>query len=213
MRVIIYLFLFLLPTLNYGFKKNVMPYSIVISKAALIVDGTISKVSKNEYQFTVNEFVKGKSNSKINVTIWKEWICDPRIKELKMGQRLILFLEKSPNGNYYPINDSTGELYVDNNAFIDIFLPKDFSNPTALKKGISMFLETYKFHGDLNNRFYANKYFVRNKSIFEIYEMKMTNSSFAYLVDNTEYYKVTEFQQFQFIKNYSTNSKTANSAG
>ncbi|WP_433763773.1 hypothetical protein [Flavobacterium ginsenosidimutans] len=213
MRLVVYMLLFLVPTLNYGFKKNVMPYSIVISKAVLIVDGKISKVSENEYQFTINEFVKGKSSSKINVAIWKEWICDPRIKELKTGQRLILFLEKLPNGNYYPINDSTGELYVDNNSFIDIFLPKDFSNPTTLKKGICMFLETYKCCGDFNNRFYANIYFVRNKSVFEIYEMKITNSSFSYLVDNAEYFKVIEFLQFQFFKNYSTNSKTANSAG
>ncbi|MBB4803886.1 hypothetical protein HNP37_003966 [Flavobacterium nitrogenifigens] len=213
MRLVVCLLLFFIPTLNYGFKKNVMPYSIVISKAVLIVDGTISKVSKDEYQFKIDEFVKGKSNPKINVTIWKEWICDPRIKELKTGQRLILFLEKSPNGNYYPINYSTGELYVDNNAFIDIFLPKDFSNPEALKQGIRMFLEIYKCFGDLNNRFYANIYFVRNKSIFEIYEMKMTNSSFGYLVDNADYFKVIEFLQFQFFKNYSVNSNTANSAG
>ena len=69
MRVIIYLFLFLLPTLNYGFKKNVMPYSIVISKAVLIVDGKISKVSENEYQFTINEFLKGKSMVEIRESI------------------------------------------------------------------------------------------------------------------------------------------------
>lgn len=112
---------------NYAFKKYELPYSIVIAKADLIVDGIISKVSKNEYEFTINEFVKGKSPSKIKVSIWKEWICDPRIKELKTGQRLILFLEKSPYGNFTTINGSTGEIYIDNDSFINIFLPEEFN--------------------------------------------------------------------------------------
>jgi len=211
MRLYFCLLLLLYSVFNYGFKKNVMPYSLVVSKAVLIVDGTISKVSKNEYEFTISQFIKGKSSTKINVAIWKEWLCDPRMKELKSGQRMILFLEKSPYGNFYPINESTGELYVDNNVFLDIFLPKELSNPTVLKKGITMFLDTYKCHGDLNYRFDTNLYFVRNKSIFEVYEMKMTNSSFDYLAGNAEYFKVIEYQQFQFIKRYLTNSKTANS--
>ncbi|MFB9080478.1 hypothetical protein ACFFLS_20300 [Flavobacterium procerum] len=192
MRLVVCLLLLLVPTLNYGFKKNVTPYSIVISKAVLIVDGTISKVSKKEYQFTISEFVKGKSNLKINVVIWEEWLCDPRIKELKAGQRLILFLEKLPNGNFYPINESTGELYVDDNSFPNIFLPKDFSNPTVLKKGIAMFLETYTFYGNFNDRFYQNCYFVRNKSIFEVYRIAKNNTAFKFLVDNAEYFKPTE---------------------
>ncbi|KAF2513812.1 hypothetical protein [Flavobacterium foetidum] len=193
MRLVVCLLLFLVPTLNYGFKKNVMPYSIVISRAILIVDGTVSKVSKNDYQFTISQFIKGKSSSKINVNIWKEWICDSRIKELKAGQRLILFLEKSSNGNYYPINDSTGELYVDDNTFPNIFLPKDFSNPTVLKKGIAMFLETYTYYGNFNDRFYQNLYFVRNKSIFEVYRIAKNNTAFMFLVNDAEYFKPTEF--------------------
>ncbi|WP_146194607.1 hypothetical protein [Flavobacterium crocinum] len=196
MRLLVCLLLFLVSTLNYGFKKNVTPYSIVISKAVLIVDGTISKVSKNEYQFTITEFVKGKSNSKINVVIWEEWLCDPRIKELKKGQRLILFLEKLPNGIFYPVNESTGELYVDDNSLPNIFLPKDFSNPTVLKKGIAMFLETYTFYGNFNDRFYQNINFVRNKSIFEVYKMAKNNTAFKFLVDNAEYYKPSEVLQF-----------------
>lgn len=184
MKLFACLFLFLLPTLNYGFKKHELPYSIVIAKADLIVDGTISKVSKNEYEFTISQFVKGKSSSKIKVSIWKEWLCDPRIKELKAGQRLILFLEKTANGNFAPINDSTGEIYIDNNAFINIFLPKEFSNPTVLKKGISMFIETFKIYGDLNDRFLQNVYFVSNKSVFEIYRMAENNQAFKFLVDN-----------------------------
>lgn len=196
MRLVVCLLLFLVSTLNYGFKKNVTPYSIVISKAVLIVDGTISKVSKNEYQFTITEFVKGKSNSKINVVIWEEWLCDPRIKELKKGQRLILFLEKLPNGSFYPVNESTGELYVDDNSFPNIFLPKDFSNPIVLKKGIAMFLEIYTFYGNFNGRFYQNIHFVRNKSIFEVYKIAKTNTAFKFLADDVEYYKPSEVQQF-----------------
>lgn len=199
MRLAVCLFLLLVPHLNYGFKKNVMPYSLVISKAVLIVDGTISKVSKNEYEFNVNQFIKGESSSKINVAIWKEWLCDPRMKELKPGQRMILFLERSPYGNFYPINESTGELYVDNNAFLDIFLPKAFVNPTILEKGISMFLDTYTFYGNFNDRFYQNINFVRNKSIFEVYKMAKTSTAFKFLVDDAEYYKPAEVQFFPVI--------------
>lgn len=195
MRLVVCLFLFLIPTLNYGFKKNNLPYSIVILKADLIVDGTISKVSKDKYEFTINEFVKGKSDIKIKVSIWKEWQCDARIKELKKGQRLILLLEKLPNGNFYPINESTGELFVDNNAFPDIFLPKEFSNPIILKEGILMFLQTYTLYGFSNDRFLQKFNFVRNKSVFEIYKMTKTNTVFRFLVDDVEYYKPMEIQQ------------------
>lgn len=195
MRLYFCLLLLLYSVFNYGFKKNVMPYSLVVSKAVLIVDGTISKVSKNEYEFTISQFIKGKSSTKINVAIWKEWLCDPRMKELKSGQRMILFLEKSPYGNFYPINESTGELYVDNDTFPNILLPKDFSSPTVLKKGISMFLKTYTFYGSFDRRFFENMFFVRNKSIFEIYKMQMTNSFFEYLVNDVEYYNPTEIHQ------------------
>lgn len=65
-----------------------------------------------------------------------------------------------------------------------------------LKKGISMFLDIYTLYGSLDNKFYSNIYFVRNKSIFEVYRMKRMNASFSYLSDNAEYFKVTELQQF-----------------
>lgn len=194
MKLYICLLLFLIPCLNYGFKKNIWPYSIVISKADLIVDGTVSKVSKNEYQFTISQFVKGKSNSKINVAIWEEWLCDPRMKKLKTGQRFILFLEKKTDGHFAPINDSTGEIYVDQNIFPNIFIPKDFSDPAVLKMGISMFLKTYTYYGDLKDSFFQNSYFLSNKSIFEIYKMKETNSAFKFLVDEElEYFTVEYF--------------------
>lgn len=184
MKLYICLLLFLNCYSNYAFKKNVMPYSIVISKADLIVDGVISKVSKDKYEYIITRFIKGRSSSKIIVSIWKEWICDPRIKELKPGQRLILFLEKTAYGNFSPINQSTGEIYVDNDKFIDIFLPNEFSNPAVLKKGIVMFVETFSLYGDLNDRFLQNVYFVSNKSIFEIYRMTENNSVFKFLVND-----------------------------
>lgn len=190
MRLYICLLLFLNSYFNYGFKKNVLPYSIVISKADLIVDGVVSKVSNDKYEFTITQFVKGKSSSKINVSIWKEWLCDPRIKELKPGQRLILFLEKTAYGNFSPINQSTGEIYVDNDKFIDIFLPKDFSNPAILKKGVLMFVETFNLYGDLNDRFLQNVYFMSSKSIFKIYKMRSNNKFFEFLVNDLTYSNV-----------------------
>ena len=81
MKLLVCVFLFLAPTLNLNYKKMTMRYSVVIPKADLIVDGTVSKVLKNTYEFTISQFVKGKSSSKINVSIWKEWLCDPRIGE------------------------------------------------------------------------------------------------------------------------------------
>ncbi|MCC9019999.1 hypothetical protein [Flavobacterium lipolyticum] len=201
MKLFIGLLLLLIPTLNYGYKKNELPYPIAILKADLIVDGTITKVSKNEYEFAITQFVKGKSDSKIKVSIWKEWLCDPRIKELKTGQRLILLLEKTTHNNFATINNSTGELYIDNNSFINIFLPKDFSTPEIFKKGILMFIETYKFYGDSNDKFFQNVYFECNKSIFEIYLMKQNNSTFNFLVNYTNYFKIKEIHPVFQIKN------------
>lgn len=184
MKFFVCLLLFVNPSFNFDYKKNILPYSIVISKADLIVDGTVSKVSKGKYEFTITQFIKGKSTPKINVTIWEEWICDPRIKELKAGQRLILFLEKTAYGDFSTINGSTGELYIDKDVFVNIFIAKDLSNPTVLKKGITLFLDTYKLYGDLSDRFLQNIYFQANKSIFEIYKMKETNDVFKFLVDD-----------------------------
>ncbi|WP_428233059.1 hypothetical protein [Flavobacterium sp.] len=184
MKFYICLLLLINTSFNYGFKKRELPYSIVISKADLIVDGTISKVSKNEYEFEIGQFLKGKSGSKIKVLIWKEWLCDPRIKELKAGQRLILFLEKTSYGIFTPVNESTGEIYIDSDAFINIFLPKEFSNPIVFKKGVSMFIETFNVCGDLKDRFLQNVYFISNKSIFEIYRMTENNPTFKFLVHN-----------------------------
>ncbi|MRX39985.1 hypothetical protein GJU43_11925 [Flavobacterium sp. LC2016-23] len=200
MKLFICLVMLLNTSFNYAFKKHELPYSIVIAKADLIVDGIISKVSKDKYEFTIKQFVKGKSPLKIKVSIWNEWICDPRIKELKTGQRLILFLEKSPNDNFSPINDSTGEIYIDNDSFINIFLPKEFVNPTVLKEGISMFLQTYKVYGDLNDRFLQNIHIESNKSVFEIYKMKESNRVFKFLVGNDVRYSEVKFNLIpQFI--------------
>lgn len=195
MKLFICLFLFLTPTLNFDFKKNILSYSIVISKADLIVDGTISGVSKDKYEFTISQFIKGKSNSKINVTIWKEWMCDGRAEDLKKGQRLLLFLEKTSDNTYYPINESTGELFIekDNSPSPSMYMLEKFPNATIIKSGIKMFIDTYKVHGNLNDRFLQNVYFQSNKSIFEIYKLKETNKFFKYLVDDElQYYDIKE---------------------
>ncbi|WP_237732406.1 hypothetical protein, partial [Flavobacterium sp. UGB4466] len=91
--------------------------------------------------------------------------------------------------------------YIDNNSFINIFLPKDFSTPEVFKKGILMFIETYKFYGDSNDKFFQNVYFESNKSIFEIYLMKQNNSTFNFLVNYTNYFKIKEIQPVFQIKN------------
>lgn len=194
MKFLVCLLLFIAPTLNLNYKKMTMPYSIVISKADLIVDGTVSKVFKNSYEFTINQFVKGKSVSKVNVTIWKEWLCDPRIGELKAGQRLILFLEKTSDGNFNPINESTGELYVDKDKFTNMFIAKDFSNPAILKKGVAMYLETYTYQQSLNGSFFYSQ-----KSIFEVGKMKENNIFFKFLVDKElAYSRVIYNPNYQF---------------
>lgn len=195
MRLYICLLLILNTSLNYGFKKNILPYSIVIFKADLIVDGTISDVSQDKYEFTVSQFIKGKSSSKIKILIWKEWMCDGRVSELKKGQRLLLFLEKKSKTDYYPINESTGELFIgkDNLPSPSMYMLERFPNATIIKKGIKMFTETYTAYGDLNDRFLQNVYFQSNKSIFEIYKMKEDNEYFKYLIDNElQYYTVKE---------------------
>jgi hypothetical protein len=194
MKLFVCLFLFLSPTLNFDFKKNILSYSIVISKADLIVDGIISNVSKERYEFTISQFIKGKSDSKINVTIWKEWMCDGRVSDLKKGQKLLLFLEKTSKNFYYPINESTGELFLkkDNSPSPSMYMLERFPNATVIKKGIIMFLETYQAYGNLNDRFLQNVYFQSNKSIFEIYKMKEDNKFFKYLVDNEMQYYIVK---------------------
>ncbi|MDQ6472851.1 hypothetical protein RB619_19595 [Flavobacterium sp. LHD-80] len=195
MKIFVYLFLLLIPSANFAFKKNEMAYSIVISKADLIVDGTISKVFENKYEFAITQFIKGKSPLRINVVIWKEWMCDSRVHELQKGQRLLLFLENKPNNEYYPINESTGELFIEKDSSVSpsMYMIEKFPNASVIKEGISMFLKTYTFHSRLDNRYYLDAYFQSNKSTFEIYEMKQKNKFFKFLIDSElQYYKVKE---------------------
>ncbi len=58
-----------------------------------------------------------------------------------------------------------------------------------------MFLETYTLYGGLNYGFSQKWYFARNKSIFEVYRMTMSNSFFKFLVQDVEYYKPIEIHQ------------------
>ncbi|MCC9070039.1 hypothetical protein LNQ49_00275 [Flavobacterium sp. F-65] len=167
-----------------------MSYSIVISKADLIVEGSVTKIIKGKYEFTINEYIKGKSTPKIYVTIWDEWTCDRRIEKLKVGQKLILFLEKSKT-EYSVINQSTGELFVKKDNTVSTFMLLKFPKAPVLKKGISMFLETYSCYGDLNDRFLQNMYFQKKKSSTEINKMKKENDFFKYLSEEElKYYTV-----------------------
>jgi hypothetical protein len=190
MKLFAFLFLFIIPSFNFDYKKNILSYSIVISKADLIVEGSVTKIIKGKYEFTINEYIKGKSTPKIYVTIWDEWTCDRRIKKLKVGQKLILFLEKSKT-EYSVINQSTGELFVKKDNTVSTFMLLKFPKAPVLKKGISMFLETYSCYGDLNDRFLQNMYFQKKKSSTEINKMKKENDFFKYLSEEElKYYTV-----------------------
>ncbi|MFH7010308.1 hypothetical protein ACHRV5_00465 [Flavobacterium sp. FlaQc-52] len=182
MKLFICFLLFLNPSVNFDYKKRILPYSIVISKADLIVEGSITSVSKGKYELLINQFIKGKSTQKIKVEIFEDWMCDRRIEKPKTGQKLILFLEKE-NSYYSIINQSTGELFVAKDNSVRTFMMDKFPKSTVLKKGITMFLDTYTCQGNLNDRFLQNIHFQKKKTSTEIDKMKKENEFFKYLVE------------------------------
>ena len=152
MRTVLTLTLFLSFTSISVVKKRVLPYGIIISNADLIVEGQIIEVSssQNQYQFEITDFIKGQSSQKISVDIWEEWTCDHRIESPKIGQKLLLFLTKNTTNQYQIINDSTGELFIRDNDSLETFsYYKIFPKLDELKKGIKLFDESFKFHGEL----------------------------------------------------------------
>ncbi|KAB1158541.1 hypothetical protein F7018_07945 [Tenacibaculum aiptasiae] len=94
MRILITLLLFTSLTNNNEFDKKVLPYSIVTSKADLIVEGQIDEINYGKYHFGISDFIKGKDDNTIIVNKWKQWMCDTRPLKYKTGQKLILFLKK-----------------------------------------------------------------------------------------------------------------------
>jgi len=193
MKSILTIFIFLSLSFSNAIKKSVLNYGIAIVKADLIVEGQVSKISKDNYEFKIKDWVKGKSSDKVSVNIWKEWTCDERIEEHKIGQKLVLILSKADGIGYNIINDSTGELFIqDDNSIKTFYEPNLSSNISDLKDGIKMFLKAYDFKGsayyNLKNK--EERYFVRLIEQNEIDKMIVKNSFFEWMAKNLKYYDI-----------------------
>ncbi len=190
MKTLISILILLSFTTNSSLKKRNLPYGIVISKADLIVDGKISKVSSNEYELEIDDFVKGQSAKSIEVKMWKEWTCDSRIEKAEIGQRLILFLTKTKNGKYEIINGSTGELIVGKDNSVKTFMKSEFPTASQTKKGIQQFLQAFEYKGNLYPKFNEEKYFKRLIKQSEIDKMMAENKFFKSIVLSLKYYEI-----------------------
>jgi len=84
-----------------------------------------------------------------------------------------------------------------NTCFNYAFKKHELPYPKVLKEGITMFLQTYKVYGDLNDRFLQDVHIEPNKSIFEIYKMKEDNKVFKFLVANDVPYSEVKFNLLQ----------------
>lgn len=143
MKLLAYLAISIGLICNLPIKKIDMSYAQAALKADLIVEGAISDVSffAYEYDFIILDFIKGKSENKVKINMWKEWTCDRRIKKPKKNQKLLLFLTQRESGEYDIINGSTGELFVSESGALETFVEPDLPNLTSFKQGLSSFLE------------------------------------------------------------------------
>lgn len=170
------------------FRKRNLPYGVLISEADLIVEGRIANHNSNLYEFKVNEFIKGNSSPVINVEIWQEWNCDKRIKAIKKGQKLLLFLKKEKK-SYKIINGSTGELFILEDGSVEAFLKNDFPKIKEVKKGIKLFLKSYKYKGKLYPGFNEEYYFEKLTDQSEINKMRQENEFMNFLVSEISDYE------------------------
>lgn len=189
MKYFIYISILLSLISQVDVRKNTLPYGIVISKADIIVEGTIIAKEKDSYQFKITEFVKGNATETINVEIWEEWNCDKRIKDLKRNQRLLLFL-KNGKTNYNVINGSTGELFVLEDNSVKTFMKTDFPKIKELKKGVKLFLKAFEYHGKLYPNLDEDYYFKRLIEQSEIDKMAQENGFMKFLVSQIKNYKI-----------------------
>ena len=104
------LFLLTISTNSWA-KKESLPIELVALQADLIVVGKIVAVDEKTYSFKITEYIKGTSDTIINVEPFQEWICDKRYDTVEIGQNLILFLRKN-NNTFALINASTGEIPI-----------------------------------------------------------------------------------------------------
>ncbi|WP_299628337.1 hypothetical protein [uncultured Tenacibaculum sp.] len=175
MKALISLVLLLTISNGVDIDKQVIPYSIVTAKSDLIVEGEIKNVYDETYEFTITDFIKGKTGDTISVNKWKEWMCDSRqIKHLK-GQNLILFLQKDQHGEYKIINGSTGELIINSDGSILRYDYERLPNKSVVKKGIKMLLNSIRYNGEL-----------------------YSNGEFEFLVSKTEFEKMKKMNLFYF---------------
>jgi len=166
-----------------------LPYGIIISKADLIVEGTVISKGKDKYQFNVTEFVKGNALKTINVKIWEEWTCDKRIEDIEKNQRLLLFL-RSDKENHSIINGSTGELFILEDETVETFMRDDFPKIEELKEGIQLFLKAFEYKGDLYPDLGEEYYFKRLIPQSKIHVMAEKNEFMKFLLAEINNYKI-----------------------
>jgi len=167
MKTLITLILFTSFSNINEFDKMVLPYSIVTSKADLIVEGQIDEIYDGKYDFRITDFIKGKDDTKITVNKWEQWMCDTRQIEYETGQKLILFLKKE-KGQYQIINGSTGELIINDDGSIMRYEYQALPDKSIVKEGIKMLIKSIKYSGKLYSK---GKYkFLVNQSEYEQYK-------------------------------------------
>ncbi len=138
-------------------KKRIYPIEKVAGFSNLIVDGKISSITPNSYQFEVAETIKGTPCKNITVIKFEEWTCDIRFGRYVIGQELLLFLVK--NGPYYEIvNGSTGEIPIKFNAITlkyesfdeNKFIPYKMSLRDCID-GLLFFNQCFRMNGKYND--------------------------------------------------------------
>jgi len=170
---------FLVFTMNkVNFDKHTVSYSIMIPKSELIVDGNIKYVSDNQYEFLVNDFIKGEDKRLITVKKWKEWQCDNRYTKYELEQRLVLFLTKNNDGTYEVMNGSTGELIINKDESVDRNSRRPLPKLPIIKEGIKMIMKAIDYKGD----FYASSNFK--------YITLISSSEFENFQNSNDFFKI-----------------------
>jgi hypothetical protein len=130
--------------------KEVLPYSFVILKSDLIVEGRIAQLSETSFIFQIDSTIKGSNIDTCRVLKWGQWTCDHRIKDYVVGQHLILFMILDDNQSYTIINGSTGELFIEEDLSIRTFTyGNSLPQRDEVITGINMVLSAVDYEGPL----------------------------------------------------------------
>ena len=163
--------------------------AVVAGMAELIVEGHISEVKSKTYILSVDQFLKGKSKAYIKVEMFKEWVCDQRMKAVEKKDKVILFLIKR-GSKYRVINGSTGEKFVYKGLVSWPFLEEPVSLED-FKRAIVNFTSAYEF---VRKRYYFYKShknkFRQLRPFAEIVRMGEEDELTLLLLKETEYYDV-----------------------